>query len=179
MTIKEIDCITSKNFYLKALKGAYNSFATGKILAHLMFNNLDFTKKSLYIVCEIFNESLMLSEIKHNFEVFYEILSVIDSYTKLRIEWIMGIPQIQIKCSTGSSPTIIKHVGKYSEKMIQFPSPLLSSSNHDSVIDQVIRLSSHTDLLGIIYYLYKLVLKLPIVFNYFDNCPSPISENKK
>jgi hypothetical protein len=179
MTNKELDCLFSKQFYIKALKGAYNSKAIGSIISHLMFNNLDFTKKILYIVCEGFNESLMLTEIKHNMEVFNEILSIKDKYSRLRIEWTMGIPQLLIKSTTGSLPILVKHVGKYSEKTIQFSSPLLSTSNHDSVIDQVIRLSSHTDLLGIIYYLYNLVLKNPLVFNYFDNCPSPICEFKK
>jgi len=178
MTNKEFECIFSKHFYIKALKGAYNSSAIGSIISHLMYNNLEFTKKILYIVCEVFNESLMLTEIKHNMEVFNEILLINDKYSRLRIEWTMGIPQLQIKSSAGCLPVLLKHVGKYSEKMIQFSSPLLSTSNHDSVIDQVIRLSSHTDLLGIIYYLYNLVLKNPIVFNYFDNCPSPICEYK-
>ena len=121
----------------------------------------------------------MLTEIKHNMEVFNEILSINDKYSRLRIEWTMGIPQLQIKSTARSLPILLKHVGKYSEKTIQFSSALLSTSNHDSVIDQVIRLSGHTDLLGIIYYLYHLVLKNQLVFNFFDNCPSPISEYKK
>lgn len=169
----------SNQFYIKALKGGFDACATGRIISHLMFNDLQFTKRILYNICEVFNESLMLNDIKNNFDVFYEILRINDNYSNLRLEWCLGIPQLQIKYYGASScPSISKSTGKYSEKIILFPSPLLAGSNHDSIIDQVIRVSNHSDLLAIIYFLFNLAFKLPQFFNYFDNCPSPTSEHK-
>jgi hypothetical protein len=141
-----------------------------------MFNNLDFTKKTLYTVCEVFNECLSLNEIKHNIDIFQSILSINDNYTRLRIEWVLGLPQINIKYTGGSMPTYTKLNSKYLDKPINFVSPLLSSSNHDTILDQLIRMNSNPDVLALIQYLFQLIFSNPEVFNYFDNLPSPIQE---
>ena len=170
----------SKHFYIKSLKGGFDAIATGTIISHLMFNNLNFTRKILYYVCEVFNESLMLCDIKHNLDIFYEIMRINDKYSKLRLEWSLGIPQVQVKYNGASSiPSIYKSIGKFSDKIVLYPSPLLEGSNHDSIIDQVIRYTSHSELLAIIYYFFLLAFKLPTVLNYLDNLPSPLNEYKK
>lgn len=161
------------------MKGAYDSHAIGIIISHLMFNNLDFTKKSLYLVCEVFNESLTINDIKHNIEVFQTILEIKDRYSRHRLEWIIGIPQLNLKYTSGSMPSYPKFYNKQQfDKPISFISPLLSASNHDTLLVQLFRMNTNSDLPALLYFFFKLMFSNREIFNYVDSLPSPIQEDR-
>ena len=144
-----------------------------------MFNNLEFTKKRLFLLLEIFNECFGLLEVKNSIEVFTQIFKINDKYSGLRLEYIFGIPQLQIRYQNRSVPQIIKYEGKYSDKLFNFYSPVLYNSSHLSLIDNLIRFLSHSEILIILGFLFTMIFKNAFSFNYFDNCPSPVSENSK
>lgn len=127
---------------------------------------------------ELFNDSAFgVIEIKNYFEIFSQILRVEDDHTRLRIEFIFGIPQVQIR-NIGSEPYITRYEGKYSEKLISYYSPILYNTNHLSVIDQLVKYLTHSELPIILTFFFTMVTNNVVVFNYFDNCPSPAVENE-
>ena len=143
-----------------------------------MFNNLEFTKKRLYLLIEMLNDSFG-TEIKEFFEIFQQIFKIQDKYSKLRLEYIFGIPQYNVKSKNGSKPQIIKYEGRYSDNLIWFYSPILYNTSYSSVIDQFVRFISNCEILTILNCLYSMLFTNPMAFNYFDNCPSPIRETKR
>ncbi len=174
---RDKECVLLKSFYQKAIKENYDPESTGKILAHFMFNNLEFTKKRLFMILELFNDNFELIEVKSFLDMMSEVLKVNDNYSKLRIEYIFGIPQINISYS-GSIPQIIKQPDNYSNKLYWYYSPILYNTLFYSLTDQIIRHLSHREILLILSFYFDMILNNSYVFNYFDNCPSPISESK-
>ncbi len=146
------------------------------ILAHLMYNNIEFTKLKLFNLMEIANDALMTQDFKQAMDLLYHVFIIEDNYTNLRMEWIYGIPQINTKFSENSILSTFTF-SKYGEKLYKFISPLMAGTNHDSLIDKIIRLQSHTEFIQMLNYFFAIVFKKPFTFNYFDSLPSPKEMN--
>jgi hypothetical protein len=131
------------------------------------------------MVLELFNDKFELIEVKSFLEMMSEVLKVNDSYRKLRIEYILGIPQVNLSY-LGSIPQIIKQPSNcnYSNKLYWYYSPILYNTSYYSLTDQIVRNLSHSDILIILSFYFNMIFNNSFVFNYFDNCPSPISESK-
>lgn len=179
MSIRDRECIILKLFYKKAIKENYDSASIGRVLSHLMFNNIEFTKKRLYLLMEMLNDTFGIVEQKNFYEIFFQIFKINDKYTQLRLEYIFGIPQLNVSYNNGSTPQIIKKDGRYSNKLFWFYSPILYNTSYLSAIDQLFRFISHSEILIVLNYMFSTIFKNPAAFNYFDNCPSPDNENKR
>ena len=169
-----IDC---KKFFIKAIKDGYDNSSMSQIISHLIFNNLDLTKKKIFQLMEIVNEALMSQDFKQAMDLLYHVLIIDDNYTTLRMEWIYGIPQLNSKFADGNIMTTFTF-SKYGEKMYKYVSPLLSGTNHDSLIDKILRLQSHSEFVHMLNYFFALVFKRHFTFNYFDALPSPKEMNQ-
>ena len=149
-----------------------------RIIAHLMFNNLEFTKVKLFQLMEIMNDAIMSQDFKNAIDLLYQIFHIEDKYTILRMEWIFGIPQLNTKF-TERNVIAIQSFNKYGEKLFKFISPILVGTNNDSLIDKIMRLQSHSEFIMMLTYVFALFIKNPLPFNYFDNLPSPKVENQQ
>jgi hypothetical protein len=125
---------------------------------------------------EIANDALMTQDFKQAMDLLYHVFIIEDNYTNLRMEWIYGIPQINTKFTENSILSTYTF-SKYGEKLYKYISPLMSGTNHDSLIDKIIRLQSHTEFIQMLNYFFAIVLKKPFTFNYFDCLPSPKEMN--
>ena len=171
---RDFKCVTHKNFYKKAIKDAYNNGALSKILAHFMYNNHSFSKKRVYMLLQSVNEATSSSEAKDIFDLLFNVITMYDKFSLLRLEWIFGIPQINVKTNGSDYPTLPERNSKYGEKIVKYLSPITYKTSLESLTEKIIsKFQSSIEFINILNYLFALVLKKSHVFCYFDSIPHP------
>jgi hypothetical protein len=173
LTENDKELLMCRHFYKKAIKDSFNNQALSKILACLMYNNFEFSKKRIFMLLEVVNDGISLSDAKNAFELLFNVVSIEDNYTDLRLEWIFGVPQLVVK-SSETIPSLPVRGAKYGDKVYKYLSPLLYGTYHDSLIERVIsKYQASSDFITILNYFFSLVFYKPHTFNYFDSLPHP------
>lgn len=164
----------TKLFYKKAIKDCYNNGALSRLLAHLMFNNFDFSKKRVFMVMESVNDANGLSDIKNVFDLLYFIFPINDNFTLVRLEWFMGIPQLVVKTNDSTFVNLQARNMKFGEKILKYISPILYGTYYDSLLERLItKYQSSCDFLVILNYFFAAIFRNGQVFHYFDSLPHP------
>ena len=177
---REWNCLNQRPFYKKCIKDNYHNTALSKLLAHIMFENYELSKKRIFMIMEAVNDGISLSDAKSACELIFNILNINDKYNIVRLEWIMGIPQLQIKLTDTQFPKIIKNSDRYSDKLYRYISTLLYGTNHESLIERLIyKYQASSEFITILNYFFSIIFKNPYTFIYFDSLPHPKNENSK
>lgn len=169
---RDLECLYNRSFYKKAIKETFNNPAISKILAHLMWNNIEFSKKRVFMVLEVVNDGLSLTDARSAFELLFNIMGVEDRFTQIRMEWIFGIPQIVVK--TDNTPILPVRSAKYGDKIYKYISPLLYGTYNDSLIERLItKYQASSDFIVILNFFFSIIYYKPHIFTYFDSLPHP------
>ena len=150
-------------FFKKAFKGNYDNVAMSKMLAHLMYEDIEFTRKILFFILEEIESAKEVTEIKEAFNLIFNILKIKDSFTQFRLETIFGLPSIDFPAE------------KYDLKgnvYIRYISPLYPKKTTLLEKNQI-RLRGSIDYIKIISFLYGLIYSSPDIFRYFNSIPHP------
>jgi len=190
----DFECLHQRSFYKKCIKDGYNNCALSKLLAHLMFDNFELSKKRVYLIMETVNEGISLQEAKAGCELIFNVSNLNDRYNIIRLEWIFGIPQLQLKLFDTQFPAVIKnnfnnktkdkfsagYSNSYNEKIYKFISSILYGTSLDSLIERLIyKYQASTDFITILNYFFSIVFKNAFTFNYIDSLPHPKDEKLK
>jgi hypothetical protein len=179
MSEKDKEAIQLKIFYKKCIKDNYNNNSLSKLLAHLMFDNYELSKKRIFMIIELFNEGISLQDVKKSSELIFHISNINDCYQILRIEWIFGIPQYKFDISDIYTPKIYKNQNS-NEKIFKYFSSLTYGFNLESFVERMLyKYQVNSEYLTILNYFFSIVLKNPYTLIYFDSLPHPKEENKK
>ena len=159
LTERELEAVNLKSFYIKAQN--YPSSELSYLYSHLMFNDLEFTKKKLYILLEFFNDTINHEKLKGCFEIAQEILCLKDNFSIIRREWLLGIPQIDIKYSSQNSiPLLINFNLSSPDKQIKFISNILYNTTSDPLLERVVhRYQNSSDFIIILKYFLEFIFK--------------------
>lgn len=173
LTDKEIEALDYKPYYLKAHE--FSSPVLSKQLAHLMYNSFDFSKKKLYLLMELFNDTINSNKLKLTFDCLKEVMLLKDRFTLVRIEWVFGIPQIQFRYKYDGMPKLHDITIFSPEKQIKFISHLLYSTSNDALNEKIVyRYQSSSDYIKIINYYLEIVLSDNNLFEYIYYSPYSI-----
>jgi len=194
LSANDFECLHQRAFYKKCIKDGYNNCALSKLLAHLMFDNFELSKKRIYMIMEAVNEGISLQDAKAACELIFNVSNINDRYAVTRLEWIFGIPQLQLKLTDIAFPGVTKShnyeqqqdknkENKFhsnSEKIFKFVSSILYGTSLESLIDRLLyKYQASSDFISILNYFFSIVFKNPITFIYFDALPHPKDEKLK
>lgn len=180
LSSNDFECLYQRQFYKKCIKDNYNNTGLSKLLSHLMFDNFELSKKRVYMLMEAANEGISLQDAKTACELIFNVLNINDRFNIIRLEWIFGIPQIQLKLLDTVFPSIIKNKKESytAEKIYKFNSTILYGTNFESFIERVIyKYQASIDYITILNYFFSIIYKNPNTFLYFDSMPHPKAEN--
>jgi hypothetical protein len=124
MSENDKQILMCRHFYKKAIRDSYNNSALSKILSLLMYNNLEFSKKKIFMLMEVVNNGISLSDAKDVFDLLFNVIAIEDNYTHIRLEWIFGIPQLAIMTSD-NNPSLPIRGAKYGDKRFKYTSCIL------------------------------------------------------
>lgn len=173
---KDVKCLHSKAFFKKSMQEGYDLVFIGRIINSIIRDNYIESNRLLFITLEVLNDSYDAFKIKMFLDMVQEIVLLQDDLSSLRLEWLFGVPQVNNITYFGVQPKIIQNTHL---KIFNFPSFLLSGTNHDSVLDHIFRMSHNQEYLSILQYLLNLAYKFECVFNILENYPSPYQEDSK
>jgi len=93
LTYEEKSCLLDKETYDKTLRNGYDGKALSEIVSHWSYEDKEYSQMIAQIILKGLNE-IEYEEVKGFYEVLEEFLTIKDSLTKHRIEWIMGFPTL-------------------------------------------------------------------------------------
>lgn len=177
---RDLECLYQRSFLKKCIKDNYNNTALSKLLAHLMFDNFEYSKKRVFMIMEAVNDGISLADAKAACELIFNVSNIDDRFSIIRLEWIFGIPQLQLKPSDTCLPRIVKNGDRYSDKIYKYISSILYGTTHESFIERVIyKYQASADFITILNYFFSIIYKNPYTFMYFDALPHPKEEGLK
>jgi hypothetical protein len=97
-----------------------------------MYNNLEFSKKRIFMLMEVVNNGISLSDAKDVFDLLFNVIAIEDNYKHIRLGWIFGIPQLAIRTSDNNQSLPIRGA-KCGDKIYKYISPILYGTYHDSL----------------------------------------------
>jgi ubiquitin C-terminal hydrolase len=172
MSDRDYDCLSETNFYKKAFKDSYYNLGMSRLIAHLMYKNYNYSKKRTFTIMEAINEVIPTNEAKAAFDLIFHVLLIEDQFTVNRMEWIFGIPQINIKLN--ETPSLPPRETKWGEKIRKYISPITYGTNHESLLERLLhKYQASTDFITILNYFFGVIFSRRHTLNYFDSLPHP------
>jgi hypothetical protein len=163
-------------FYVKTLKENHGGKALGQSIAHLCFEDLEFSRLISQVILQGLNE-IDYEDVRSFFDVLEEFLTVSDSFTRQRIEWMLGFPML-IKLRQVDCP--FPHFGAASikaidEEVYSYSTTLHFKDQTDSILSLIWRHSKLWEYfcLANLRHLLRLCLKSPVLLSYITSLPGP------
>lgn len=91
----DVYMLSRKEFIEKALRSQYESLELARLLTHLSYENYDFSKTVARRALIGINKANS-DEIQGYLLLITHLLTINDSFTQHRFEWILGIPMVKI-----------------------------------------------------------------------------------
>ena len=161
--------LNCNEFYKKAIKDNYHNVALSKLLAHLMYEDFEFTSKTIFYILDNIENAKDINEIKETFNLLFNVAKIKDSFTQNRLENLFGVPMINFK---GDQYDL------NSNPFIKYISPLFPMKT--SIIERIqSRWKGSPEWITIASYLYGLIFSSEDVFRYFNSLPHPRNNGGK
>jgi hypothetical protein len=169
-------CAFSSEFLIKTLRDGHNSMALSFAVAHLAFQNYQYSKTVVYLLLEGINES-QYSELNPYFNVLRNLILIKDNLQSQRIEWLLGYSQIINSTMEGKTKYGIGQISNsLSEDIFSYKSPLLY--NHlqsDALLLLLWRLRKKTEnhTISSLKFLFSLVDECSCLFGIISKAAPP------
>lgn len=180
MSAKDRICIMESEFYDKTLRGGWDGKSLGKIIAHLGYENEEYSRMIAQVVLKGLNE-IEYEDVKSYYQVLEEYLTIQDSYMQHRIEWMMGFPVPSKILRIVGKPASFgaAMISSIEEEVTSYITTLsFGSSSYDtteSILSLIWRNKRRWDYYCIlsIKNLFTIALKNKVLMDYLQQLPPP------
>jgi len=125
---------------------------------------------------EYMQDCYSTQDIRNVLELLNVVLQTNDNYTIQRMEWVFGVPQLNIKIKDNNVP-YLPVTSKFGDKLYKFVSPLFIGTQNECLLERVVaRYSNMGDFLQILVHFFAMIYENPTLFIYFDSLPSTITQ---
>mmetsp|Transcript_7871 Transcript_7871/g.15214 ORF Transcript_7871/g.15214 Transcript_7871/m.15214 type:complete len:2832 (+) Transcript_7871:1305-9800(+) len=163
-------------FYNKTLKENHGGKALGQSIAHLCYEDLNFSLLISQVILQGLNE-IDYEDVRSFYEVLEEFLTVPDSLTRQRIEWMLGFPMmIKVRLSDSPFPQFgAASIQAIDEEVFSYITTLHFKDQTDSILSLIWRHSKLWEYFCLmnLRHLLNLCLKSPVLLTYITSLPGP------
>lgn len=163
-------------FYSKTLKENHGGKALGQSISHLCYEDIEFSRMISQVILKGLNE-IDYEDVKSFYEVLEEFLTVPDSLTRQRIEWMLGFPML-LKIRTSENPLLqfgAASIHAIDEEVYTYLTTLHFKHQTDSILSLIWRHSKLWEYFCLmnLRHLLSLCLKTPVLLSYITSLPGP------
>ena len=164
----DMKILNNINFYKKAIKGYYDQTALGKLIAHYMYEDIDFTEKLYYPIIDLIS-NVSDKQIQEVFNLIHNILILEDSLVYERFSVLLGFPKVVFSKKTAINDKL---------PSITFVSTLFP--NKETILSNMIsKWKDNDEYIVALSYFYSLIFNGKSLMRYYAPLPNPknISES--